>query len=359
MSDDDAERTHEPTPQRREQFRKDGRYARARDAGGIAASLAVGAVLLGSRGVLSRTATFLFTSSHGDLAGLGRLGPRHVLLLSGSVVGTMAGPALLAGTTAAVMISIAQSGVRIQTDTLGFKFERLNPIEGFKRLLSFKQGMTEVLLGLLRVVLIAAVAWRALEHDLPSLVSLARVPADAAIARSVEVITKVAMHALFALTVVAAADYGWSWWKIQSEMKMTRREVMDESRSQEGDAKLKGKRKAIARAMLRKRSIANVRKADVVVTNPTHIAVALRYSKGDAAPVVIAKGHDGVAMLIRREARKHGVPILENRPLARALDAEVQIGQMVPGKHFVAVARVLAWVYRIKPSARRVNGNRP
>ena len=105
--------------------------------------------------------------------------------------------------------------------------------------------------------------------------------------------------------------------------------------------------------------LSTIRKADVVVTNPTHIAVALRYSKGDAAPVVIAKGHDGVAMLIRREARKHGVPILENRPLARALDAEVQIGQMVPGKHFVAVARVLAWVYRIKPSARRVNGNRP
>jgi len=135
---------------------------------------------------------------------------------------------------------------------------------------------------------------------------------------------------------------------------MTKKEIIDEHKSNEGDPQMKNRLRARGRAMIRARSIANVKKADVVVTNPTHIAVALRYAATDAAPVVVSKGHDAVALQIRSEARKHGIPILENRPLARALDAEVPIGHPVPGKHFAAVARVLAWVYRIRPSARRV-----
>ena len=135
---------------------------------------------------------------------------------------------------------------------------------------------------------------------------------------------------------------------------MTRRELTEETKAQEGDPKVKGQIRARARAMIRKRSLANVKKADVVVTNPTHVAVALRYGPNDPAPVVIAKGHDELALQIRAEARRHGIPILETRPLARALDAEVPIGRAVPGKHFAAVARVLAWVYRVRPSARRV-----
>jgi flagellar biosynthetic protein FlhB len=103
-----------------------------------------------------------------------------------------------------------------------------------------------------------------------------------------------------------------------------------------------------ARALARKRAITNVKTADVVVANPTHISVALRYSEKDAAPIVVAKGHDEVAMQIRAEARKHGIPILENRPLARALDAEVRVGHPIPAAHFTAVAKVLAFVYRLR-----------
>jgi flagellar biosynthetic protein FlhB len=120
------------------------------------------------------------------------------------------------------------------------------------------------------------------------------------------------------------------------------------SRAQDGDPKIKGRMRARARAMAKKRSLANVRKADVVVTNPTHVSVALRYGDRDVAPMVIAKGHDQLALLIRAEARRHGVPILENRALARALDAEVQICHPIPGAHFAAVARVLAFVYRLR-----------
>ena len=344
----------DPTPQRREQFRKDGRIPRARDAGGIAATAAVLIVLLNSRGVISQAATLLFTSSHGDLDALSRVGGERVLSIAAQALFSMVVPAVIAAAAAAVAVGFAQVRLEIRPDLLGFKFERLNPFEGIKRLLSFKHGVTEVMLGLLRVGVVGWVAWRALIHDLPSLMVLSRMPAEAAAERCVEAVVRMTLHALITLAVVAAIDYGWSWWSLEREMKMTKKEIIDETKMNEGDPLIKNRLRARARAMIRTRSIANVKKADVVVTNPTHIAVALRYAATDAAPVVVSKGHDAAAMQIRAEARKHGIPILENRPLARALDAEVPIGHQVPGKHFAAVARVLAWVYRIRPSARRV-----
>ena len=344
----------DPTPQRREQFRKDGRIPRARDAGGIAATAAVLIVLLNSRGVISQAANLLFTSSHGDLDALSRSGGERVLSIAAQALFSMVVPAVIAAAVAAVAVGFAQARLEIRPDLLGFKFERLNPLDGLKRLLSFKHGATEVMLGLLRVGVVGWVAWRALIHDLPALMVLSRMPAEAAAERCIEAVMRMTLHALLTLAVVAAIDYGWSWWSLEREMKMTKKEIIDEHKSNEGDPQMKNRLRARGRAMIRARSIANVKKADVVVTNPTHIAVALRYAATDAAPVVVSKGHDAVALQIRSEARKHGIPILENRPLARALDAEVPIGHPVPGKHFAAVARVLAWVYRIRPSARRV-----
>jgi flagellar biosynthesis protein FlhB len=351
---DDGDKQFDPTPQRREQFRKEGRYARARDAGGIAATAAVIAVLLGSRAVLSQSANAMFSATLGNLSALNRTGGDRAIGTCAGAFVAMAAPAAIAAAVAAVSVGLAQSGFDLRTESIGFKIERLNPIAGLSNLFSFRHGASETALGLLRVGVVGGVAWKALSRELPALVGLSRVPVDAALGRCLDAVLRVTLHALVTLAIVAVADYAWSWWSLEQEMKMTRREIMDESRSQEGDPKVKGQRRARARAMARKRSINQVKKADVVVTNPTHIAVALRYAAGDAAPVVVAKGHDAVALHIRAEARRHGIPILENRPLARALDAEVPIGRMVPGKHFAAVARVLAWVYRVRPSARRV-----
>jgi flagellar biosynthetic protein FlhB len=153
---------------------------------------------------------------------------------------------------------------------------------------------------------------------------------------------------VLALGVVAAVEYAASWYRLERELRMTRQELTDETKQQDGDPKVKQRMRSRARALAKKRSIQSVKEATVVVTNPTHVAVALRYGPQDAAPVVVSKGHDAVALRIRAEARKHGIPILENRPLARAIDAEVEIGQFVPSAHFAAVARILAFVYRLK-----------
>jgi flagellar biosynthetic protein FlhB len=148
--------------------------------------------------------------------------------------------------------------------------------------------------------------------------------------------------------VVAVADYAHAWFSLERDLKMTRQERVDESRQSDGDPKAKGRMKQRARAIAKKRGLGSVKTADVIVTNPTHYAVALRYGPKDVAPVVVAKGTDEAALRIRTEARRLGIPIIENRPLARALNAEVSIGRIVPQAHFAAVAQVLAFVYRLR-----------
>jgi flagellar biosynthetic protein FlhB len=160
------------------------------------------------------------------------------------------------------------------------------------------------------------------------------------------------LNALAALALVAAIDYAQNRFTLGREMKMTRREMTEENRSQEGDPKVKAKIRARARALARRRSLENVKKATVIVANPTHISVALRYAANDPAPILVAKGHDDFALLIRSEARKYGIPILENRPLARALDAEVSVGHAIPAAHFAAVAKILAFIYRTQGARR-------
>ena len=225
---DDGDKQFDPTPQRREQYRKDGRFPRARDAGGIATTAAVLAVLLGSRGVLSHAASLLFTGSHGDLGALGRIGGERVLSMIGGTLMAMAAPSAIAAAFAAGLIGLAQTRLEVREDILEFKFERLNPVDGLKRLLSFKHGATEVMLGLLRVGVVGWVAWRALIHDLPALMVLSRMPAEAAAERCIEAVVRMTLHALLTLAVVAAIDYGWSWWSLEREMKMTKKEIIDE-----------------------------------------------------------------------------------------------------------------------------------
>src|ERR1700689_4301093 len=143
---------------------------------------------------------------------------------------------------------------------------------------------------------------------------------------------------------MAVADYAQSKFSLEKQMKMSRQEMMEEGRQRDGDPKMKARMRQRARAMAKRRAMNKVKEADVIITNPTHVAVALRYGKKDPAPIVVAKGTDEIALQIRTEARKHGIPILENRPLARALEATVPVGHAIPAMHFAAVARVLAFV---------------
>lgn len=356
MSDQDN-RQFDPTEHRREQFRKEGRFARSRDASSVAATLCVVGVLLGSRGAIFDGVNNLFRQSLGDLSALSRGKPGDVFRLAAEFLMAVVGPSAVAAACAALAVGLAQSGMRINMEAVGFKPERLNPVERLKQLVAPKRAFTEIVLSLLRVGAVGYVAYRIAMGELPDLLTLCRASVDVSASRIVAAAVHVVFGAGGVLAAIAILDYAQSRLRIGQEMKMTRQELKDEMRQNELDPKIKGRLKARQRALAKKRALQSVKKADVVVTNPTHVAVALRYAERDVAPIVLAKGHDEAALRIRSEARKYGIPILENRALARALDAEVPVGEPIPVAHFAAVARVLAFVYRIrgrkKPGTRR------
>jgi flagellar biosynthetic protein FlhB len=348
-----GEKRFDPTEQRREKFRKEGRFARSRDAAGVAATMSVVGVLLGTRAAAWVQCLRVFEITHGDLTSLSRGQPSDVLRLAGESLTAIALPTGLAAAGAALVAGFAQTGLRINLDALGFKPERLDPIARLKQLFAPKHATVEVIMSLLRVGVVGYVAYNAALTELPDLLTLSRVAVAVSFERIANASAHVVMSAASAIGVIAVIDYVQSRFQLGQEMKMTRQEITEEMRQNDGDGKVKGRMRARARALAKKRMLQGVKKADVIVTNPTHLAVALRYSERDAAPVVLAKGQDDVALRIRAEARKYGIPILENRPLARALEAEVAIGQAVPVAHFAAVARVLAFVYRLRGGRRR------
>lgn len=355
MSETAGEKTQEATPQRVEEARKEGRFAKSRDISAVACTAAVLALLVGSRDACSRSIDLLFTRCHGDLSALSRGDTSSVVSGAVGVLAATAAPAAVVAAVIAATSGLAQSGGRINPNALTFNPERLNPFTNIQQLLSPIKGSAEVLMGLLRVGVVGYVVYRALSLELPMILGLSYITPSVGSQLLMGALVRIVTSAVVALGGIAALDYLKSRMSIARDLRMSRQEIVDESRSRDGDPKMKGRMRARARAAARKRSLANVKTATVVVSNPTHISVALRYSAADPAPIVVAKGHDEVALQIRAEARKHGIPILENRPLARALDAEVPIGHIVPSVHFAAVARVLAFVFRLRgvPGTRR------
>lgn len=345
---DSAEKTFEATEQRREDFRKKGRYARAKDATGIAALGVVAMGLLASRRQLSAATEALFARTLGDLGAIDRMGAFAALRAASMPIATEIVPVVSGAVVVAMLVGAAQVGFRINTDAVSPDFERLDPKNGLERLIAFKKNVAELGISLGRLAAVGSVAWIAVSRELPVLLTLAQAPLVASMEVAVSAVGHVVFAILGALVVVAGADYAYAWFTLEAEMRMTRQERMDEAKREDGDPKAKGRMKARARAHLKKFSIEGVKGADVIVTNPTHVAVALRYGPRDVAPVVVAKGLDEIALRIRSIARKHGIPILENRPLARALHAEVAVGRPVPQAHFAAVAQVLAFVYRLE-----------
>jgi flagellar biosynthetic protein FlhB len=348
MAEDQDQRTFEPTEQRREKFAKEGRHPQARDLGGLAATAVTFGALVAARGSLARGAHVLFARTLGDLGALDRFGVAAIAREVGPPLASEIVPVLFAASVVAVCLGAAQARFRLNVDALSIKWERLDPAAGFGRVFALSKNGVGLLLSIARLALVGGVAYEALSRELSTLLAISAAPTGAAVATAAGAIGRVVASALVALVVVAAADYAYSWFSLEREMKMTRQERIDEAKREEGDPKLKAKMKARARALSRKRALDGVKTADVIVTNPTHVAVALRYGDRDPAPVVVAKGHDELALRIRAEARKHGIPVLENRPLARALDAQASVGRPIPQAHFAAVAQVLAFIYRLK-----------
>lgn len=258
------------------------------------------------------------------------------------------GPILLTALITGLIISYAQVGFLFTLETLKPNFNRINPISGMKRLFSLK-GLVELLKAVLKVTFIGWVTYSYLNGKAQAVISL--MDMDVLSAAKFIAVTSIdlAVRICLVLVVIGGFDYAYQWWEYEKEMKMTKQEVKEEYKQVEGNPEIKAKIKQKQRQISMRRMMQEVPKADVVITNPTHFACALKYDpQKSAAPVLIAKGQDYTAQRIKEIARESKVEIVENKPLARAIYDTVDIGQAIPPELYQAVAEVLAFVYSLK-----------
>lgn len=269
------------------------------------------------------------------LGALWIVGPPFALFVGGLVGATL-------------LIGYGQIGLRWSNQVIGFKLERLNPFTNWKRLFS-PQSLVCTAFAAVKLAIIAGVLWFVLDGRLQVLLHLHELPFPDAASRIGDLALTLLLWVGAVVTAIAVIDLAWQRFDFTQRNMMSKQDVDDERKRSEGDPAIKSRQRSARLELLRQRMMGDVPKADVVITNPTHFSVALRYDRSrDPAPVVVAKGVDEVAMQIRTIARDHGIPLMEDPPLARALFRAVKVGQAVPEKFYQAVATVLSHVYRLK-----------
>lgn len=237
------------------------------------------------------------------------------------------------------------------------KLSRMDPIQGVKRIISWS-GLVDMLKAVAKAGLIGGVAAWVIWSERNEIIALLALPAEAALASAGTLLTFSFLAIVAAMLVIVAIDVPFQIWHYHDKLKMTREEVRKEAKEMEGDPHVKGRIRSLQREAARRRMMAAVPMADVIVTNPTHFAVALSYKSGMGAPTVVAKGVGEIARRIREVAAEHGVPLLEAPPLARALHRHVDLDQEIPGALYAAVAEALAWVFQLS-NWRQAGGQYP
>lgn len=257
-------------------------------------------------------------------------------------------PVLLAVGLVAIIASMAQTKMLVNFKSLKPKFNRMNPLEGIKRLFSLK-GFIEVLKSVLKIVILIYIIYICIKNKLEYVPKLIDSPIETSAGFTGNLIFDIVEKVIIAFVVIAVADFFYQRYQYSKNLKMTKQEVKEEYKSTEGDPQIKGKIKQKQREISQRRMMQEVPNADVIIRNPTHFAVAVKYdAEKNAAPVVLAKGQDLVALRIVKIAEENDITIVENVPLARGLYAAVEPGQEIPREFYNPVAEVLAYVYSLK-----------
>ncbi|WP_020205577.1 MULTISPECIES: flagellar biosynthesis protein FlhB [Cupriavidus] len=346
----DLEKTEPASPRRLEKAREEGQVVRSRELAtlmmlmsGVAGLWALGGTLGSKLNAVMQASLAFEPATAFDTSRMmsrfamnvweGLLAFLPLLLLFGAAA--LAGPMLLGGWL-------------FSTQSLAPDFSRLSPLKGVGRLFS-SQSLVELAKAIAKALLVGSVAAWVLWHRLGEAVALMNAPLHEALLHMLEFVLHCCGLIAASLVLVAALDVPWQYWTFFKKLRMTKEEVKQEHKDSEGDPHIKNRIRQQQRAMARRRMMSEVPKADVVVTNPTHFAVALRYEEGRmGAPRVVAKGSEEVAARIREIAAEHNVPLLSAPPLARALHRHVELGHEIPSGLYTAVAEVLAWVYQLK-----------
>jgi len=349
MADDsETERTEEPTPERRRKAREEGQFPRGRDAGNTLAGIAVLLVMsaLGKNSVilLEKFAVHCLSEPYELVSG----DPRALFHALATTLSVLVFPCAFAAALGALAIGIAEAGFHPNMGLVAPKWDRLDPLPKLQQMFKLQETGVDILMQLARVAVVCAVAYSSVKDIYPRLMHLQRVSLEAAGLEIARALFKLGLWSSLALGSLALLDYIKSFRKHEASIRMSRQELKEEMKQQEGDHRIKHRQRARAREMLKRGLAKQVAQSDFVIANPTHISVALRYRVMEGAPVVTAKGYDEVALYIRKLAKENNIPVIENRPLARALAKRVRPGKPVPVDLYSAVAEILAFVYRLK-----------
>ncbi|MCE1229757.1 MAG: flagellar biosynthesis protein FlhB [Firmicutes bacterium] len=349
----DPSRTEKATPKRREKAREEGSVLRVADLDStiilwgnlflFMAAWSAAFLLMGQQ-----TAFFLKRAAEPGVVTLDHL---HRLILDVvSIVARILAPFLLTNLLLALGNQFLQHGFKPNPKALQLRFNKLNPASGFKRLLSAR-SMVEVLKSLMKFLILIWMAYLVIGPRIAALPSLLKMSLGQSLGFMQETLFLLYRNVMIAMLVMALADFLYQRHAFEKSIMMTRQEVKDEAKESEGNPEIKGKQKQIMMASVMRRIQTEVPKAAVVITNPTHFAVALRYDEKTAAPICVAKGADHMALKIRERAKVSGVPLVENPPLARTLFRSVDLDRPIPPELYQAVAQVLAVVFRMKGAA--------
>lgn len=348
---DPESKTEDATPRKLEEARKKGDVAKSADVGQVLALAGAASVVLGAGGwfasSMAEQLVPFIAAPHEMLGTLDGGGGSRIAAQALWAMAPFLGAVMLATIVGGAGGHLAQSGLIFTTEKLKPKWSMVNPLEGFKRLFG-PDGLVQFVKTFLKLVAVCVVCWLVLKPHTREIENLAAMSPLALLPLARDLAVSLFMAAIVLLGATAGADFLWQKLRFAKRMRMTKEELKEDFKQSEGDPHVKAKLRQIRMQKSRQRMMANVPKATVIVTNPTHYSVALRYEpdQGDGAPICVAKGVDALAMRIREVAKSHGVPIVENVPLARALYAQVDVDEVIPKAHFEAAAKIIGFVFQ-------------
>lgn len=348
--EDDSEKTEDPTQKRLDDARQKGQIPTSREVNHWIMFLAGAIFILGLAPSTGRDVADaldgIFANAHAIDVTSRALPELFSRLIAD--IGLAIAPLAALLIVFAFAAGVIQNGFMFTPESIKPSFDKISPIAGFKRLFSLR-SLTEFAKGVLKLAIVASVATAVVWPELSAIETLTGMSADALASRLRDLSAALILAVLAVMTAIAAADFLYQRWEHQKKLRMSRQDLKEEFKQTEGDPIVKQRLRQIRAERSRKRMIAEVPNADVVITNPTHFAVALKYDKGAmGAPTVIAKGVDNAALRIREVANDNNVPVVENPPLARALYASVDVDDEIPEEHYRAVAEVINYVWKLK-----------
>jgi len=345
-------KTEKATPKKRQDARKKGQVFQSRE---ISASIVMLIMFMS----LKTIGSFIYTETAGFMR---RIFENYTLVKEPFSINALSrlfidallvfikvsGPIMIIAMVAGVAVVYAQIGFLFTTEPLGFKFDRINPINGFKRMFSMR-AIIEMLKSIIKVTAAAYIVYSYIKDRQADILNLTVMNVESIAVYIADFILNVAVRICMVFVIFGAADYLYQWWDYEKNLMMTKQEVKEEYKQTEGNPEIKSKIKQKQRQLSMRRMLHEVPNADVVITNPTHYAVALKYdAEISDAPIVIAKGQDYMALRIKEKAKESNVEIVENKVLARSLYNSVEVGEKIPEELYQAVAEVLAFVYSLK-----------